>query len=536
MKPIPQPPSRILTLGACLLAAPALTAGTVVNPSNVVSGDTPVGTLLAVDTPYQGASPSFSIPGPLGPDWPEDTDDGWEMKAGSNLEADHAQSNWEPDGTPIAEARVYRLNSAPGSSYTFDLPDGAVVFGVYATWATRGTSGSNWGYNEGSAVNNSLGQNVAPSADMVLKWTDAVATERNGNFQKIFTGPIVVTGGDGFTVTSVRTGNTHQSDAVVVDYLIPGAYWDTDGTTAGSGGATPSGTWDAATTNWDLTASDGTGAAAAWSPGATAAFSAGSDATGSYTVTVDGTLDIGGLFFEDGDPTLAAGTSPALQIDSDTLLTVLDGNTATIAAPFTETGGSWALKKLGAGSLVLSGDNSGATGGAVLEGGITQFDAPNSIPGTGENLTLNEGGILRFGSSFVDTNIPAALDRIVPASSGLIVADNYASTNFDLDTPGLASAFFGAIGNVNYTGTLTPNSAGYRLGGGGGTLTLPAALSPGLPLTTKAPGVTQLNGFSSSVGSLSGNGDIENGSGSTAVTLTVNQSTNAAMQSEDSAV
>ena len=546
MKPTPTSPPKLsrgaIMACACLCTAfvglPAQ-AGITVDPSKIVSG-TAYGTLFAIDVPTTTVFPMTG-----GPDWTTSppagvtavtADNGFVGLSGYGIREAYGNSPWEPDGTVFGTAKTYGTYSTgnPNVTYNFNLadagvnlPDGAIIWGVYATWATRNNDGATYRYDEGSVVTTTRSHKTAPASDMVLSWEDSVAVVRNANFDRLFTGPIIVAGGDGFVLDVIdNQGNTAHIDTIVIDYSVPGPFWDIDGTTAGAGGATPSGTWDAATGNWDATA-DGTGAAATWIPGNTAVFSAGDDATGSYTVTVDGTQAIGGLFFQNGNPTLAAGTAPELQIDSDSLVTVLDGNTATIAAPFTETGGSWALEKLGAGSLVLSGDNSGVTGGTALSGGITQLDAPNSIPGTGENLTLNADAILRFGTPFVDTNIPAALDRIVTTSTGVIVADNYASTNFDLDTPGLASAFFGAVGNVNYTGTLTPNSAGYRLGGSGGTLTLPAALSSGLALTTKAPGTTQLNGFSSSVGSLSGDGDLENGSGSTAVTLTVDQSTNA---------
>ncbi|WP_075087930.1 hypothetical protein [Verrucomicrobium spinosum] len=84
-------------------------------------------------------------------------------------------------------------------------------------------------------------------------------------------------------------------------------YWDTNGTTTGAGGTSPSGTWDAATARWN-TSSAGTGAVAAWAAGNAAFFSAGTDATGTYTVTVAGTHSIAGLTFEDGAVTLDGGT------------------------------------------------------------------------------------------------------------------------------------------------------------------------------------------------------------------------------------
>ena len=70
-------------------------------------------------------------------------------------------------------------------------------------------------------------------------------------------------------------------------------YWDIDGATPGAGGPTPSGTWSGTAANWSSSAA-GDVATAAWVSGTGAGdgnvafFSAGSDATGSFTVTIDG--------------------------------------------------------------------------------------------------------------------------------------------------------------------------------------------------------------------------------------------------------
>ncbi|MCH7227663.1 beta strand repeat-containing protein [Haloferula sp. A504] len=343
-----------------------------------------------------------------------------------------------------------------------------------------------------------------------------------------------------------------------------GNYWDSDGATAGAGGTTPTGTWGT-DDYWSVSAT-GEAATGAWAAGASAVFAAGTDATGTYTVTVDGSQDIGGLFVEEGSLTLADGTSGALNVTaSDTTLLIQPGADATIEVPFTDSG-TEVLSKGGDGTLILNADNSGATGGLVLGGGVTQFESPASINGSGETVTLGSLGTMVFGASFVDTNIPAALDRIITTSSGTVAADNYAATAFDLDTPGLTDVSLGAVGSVAYTGTLTPAGTTYRLGGGGGTLTMSNGFGgAGDDLAVRGPGTVilgaanaydgstsvtdatlQLNAASSlpsgttlslsngtlrlngndttvAVGTLDG-GAFENGSASTAATLTVDNS------------
>ena len=257
--------------------------------------------------------------------------------------------------------------------------------------------------------------------------------------------------------------------SIIASPGFSGSYWDIDGATAGAGGATPSGTWNALNTLWSPS-SDGDVATAAWTPGQAAVFSAGSDATGAYTVTVDGTQAIGGLSFKDGTPTLTGGT---LSMTSDSFAFVDDGLTATIASSISDDAGTRVLSRTGAGTLVLSGSNGSASGSMALNSGITRFDSPASIPGSGENLTINSSGILAFGGSFDATSIQTALnERVVTTSAGTIAVDGNSAVDFDFATAGLTAAYLGAINDTTYTGLLTPNGTTYRLGGGAGKLTL----------------------------------------------------------------
>ena len=83
-----------------------------------------------------------------------------------------------------------------------------------------------------------------------------------------------------------RTGLIRRSAAAVVTMVAfafmagpaqaATVYWDTNGVTAGAGGATPAGTWDAVSTNWGT--ANGDGATAAWVANNRAHFAAGTDA------------------------------------------------------------------------------------------------------------------------------------------------------------------------------------------------------------------------------------------------------------------
>jgi len=238
-----------------------------------------------------------------------------------------------------------------------------------------------------------------------------------------------------------------------------------------------------------------------------------------------------------------AGGIGVFQVDSGaatlTLSGVIDGSGAmSKTGPGTLTlGGNNAytgLTTVSAGWLVLSGsDNSAATGGMTINAGAAQFESPGSINGTLRNVTVNSGGAVVFGAAFDAGNIPTALStRIVASSAGAIAADNYGATNFDFDTPGLTAASLGAVGSVTYTGTLTPNgtagSAVYRLGGGGGMLTMAnanAVTGSGHSLIVTGPGTVVLaaannytGGTTLNAGTLGVSNDNSIGSG----TLTFN--------------
>ena len=222
----------LLTLAAVALVtlavtATSATAAVVVTPDHIVSGSA-TGTLVAIDVPFVTVNPTFG-----GPDWPEDADDGFTAPVAANdgiREAMNGTSPWEPDGTLLSEARgFFTFGNGPAPSVTWnfdlaasgiDLPDGSVINAIYATWLTRNVDGITYQYTEGAASDSIVRQRsgAAPAADLQLKWTDSALTEHTGNFERIFTGPITVVGGDGFELWGTdNIGNAAHIDAVVID-------------------------------------------------------------------------------------------------------------------------------------------------------------------------------------------------------------------------------------------------------------------------------------------------------------------------------
>ena len=307
------------------------------------------------------------------------------------------------------------------------------------------------------------------------------------------------------TITDATTwsGNNIQSLLVRQNLLLPdltldelragsswgdvtptlSAYWDIDGATAGAGGATPSGTWDGAATNWSAS-STGDAATTAW-PGAgyKAVFSAGADATGSYTITVSGTQNATALSFEEGTVALTGGTVnlSAGAIDAAT------GVTASIASEIT---GSSGLTKIGAGTTVLTG-TLGYTGATTISGGTLQIGdggtagaLPTSSAITNDGtLVFNQtdtvtqgtdfsvgmsgtGHLTQAGSGNLVLNAPNTFTGITKATAGTItVTDSLALQNSTVDTTGAGSIIFdnsltsASVGGLEGGTAYTANSA-----------------------------------------------------------------------------
>lgn len=165
-------------------------------------------------------------------------------------------------------------------------------------------------------------------------------------------------------------------------------YWDINGSTTGSGGPSPSGTWDGITPNWNAN-SAGTGTTGDWVSGDTANFSAGSDATGAYTVTLNGTQTAAGVSFKNGTNTLTGGT---LNLIGSGAVSV-SASQGIIASPIT---GSVGLTKTSVGELVLQGANT-FTGNLTNKAGTITLDN-NQAAGNG-SIVLNPSSLVILHSS-----------------------------------------------------------------------------------------------------------------------------------------
>ena len=196
--------------------------------AKVASGHIVGDRVFVVNTPGPRELPPTALSA-LGPNWADDSADGFRLVAGGVGPETQGHSPWEPDGSPQRGQQRF-AGTGITTSWTFNtvdghchLPDGAVINAIYATWTTRGKSGAKYSYTEGSkSAWVEKVHETAPHSDLQVKWTDSKQIVRTANFEKLFKGPIVVEGQDGFTLKGEKIlgKNTHQTDTILLDVTL----------------------------------------------------------------------------------------------------------------------------------------------------------------------------------------------------------------------------------------------------------------------------------------------------------------------------
>jgi len=181
-------------------------------------------------------------------------------------------------------------------------------------------------------------------------------------------------------------------------------YWDIDGPTPGAGGPTPSGTWSIAAANWSPNAA-GDAATEAWISGTAAGdgrvafFSAGSDATGSFTVTIDGTNFASGMVVNQGTVNLAG--AGVVGIGSGTV-TVRQGTTLGINNQSRVTQSAGGLVVLDGGTLLMSNTGNAGSLWTALGAGIQLSPNGGTVNyNVGNNVTIFQGVFLGEGGTTI---------------------------------------------------------------------------------------------------------------------------------------
>ena len=171
-------------------------------------------------------------------------------------------------------------------------------------------------------------------------------------------------------------------------------YWDRNGGTAGAG-SSPSGTWSTSSYAWSSNSAGTSGTIVRWTNGRDAVFSAGTDATGSYTVTVSGTVRTSSITIEEGTQTFSGGTINFNDATPD--FVVNSGLTTTVNSVIS---GSSGLTKSGSGTLIFGGSAKSYTGNTTVNAGTLQLNSSNLITNTSD-LAVASGAtfLLNWGVS-----------------------------------------------------------------------------------------------------------------------------------------
>lgn len=308
-------------------------------------------------------------------------------------------------------------------------------------------------------------------------------------------------------------------------------YWDLTDGVAGSGGPTPSGTFNS--NSWN-TVADGTGTLGAFTSADIAVFSAGSDATGAFTINLTAAQTAAGVIVEEGIVSL---TGSGLTVGAGTV-SIASGATlsipstlnlvATAGANLNLDGGTIRSTTNGAGSTFVDADftiNVGAAGGTVA---TANTGTNSAIFGGANGGTIKGPGILtKTGSGefrYQGIGLPNTTYSKLVVNEGLFrlgfnssISDErgFGAVPADFTPDAITLSGGGSIGtSFTAANSVLHANRGITLGPGGGGifthLTVPGAitgsgsLTTGNPTTAATVNINGLNTFTGGVTVISG--------------------------------
>ena len=178
---------------------------------------------------------------------------------------------------------------------------------------------------------------------------------------------------------------------------------------------------------------------------------------------LSGTLTLnGGTWVENNG--FGGGWTGSVILGADSFIN--NGFNQSVAGNISGAGG---LTKNGVGTLTLTPTTSNSYGGTTtVNAGAVVFANTGAIGGSGRSVTVNAGSAVALNAA---TDPSAMFSRIVQTSAGAISLNANSSAAIDFNAAGFTNMSLGSLGNVTYTGTLTPYGTTYRLGGSTGNAT-----------------------------------------------------------------
>lgn len=298
---------------------------------------------------------------------------------------------------------------------------------------------------------------------------------------------VAIANATNWTTSSSNIASTNWAGSFIIG-TTASIYWDSNGTTAGAGG---SGTWDATTNNTFKSAAADSGISYFRWVNSTA----GNDHTavfggtaGTVSVAAGGVTASGLQFTTDGytvqnNTITLAGTMPGIDVGTGVTATV--SSVVAGSNGLTKTGGG-PLRMLGnnvysgptvvtAGSFLLNGDNSAATGDVSVSatgtlGGTGTVGGATSVSGTlapGDPSTNGGVGTTTFkratvftpGSKLVFTLVtPASSDKIVNTdNTRALTLDAAFRTQLDVSAYAASANIGDVFDLIDWAGTVIPN-------------------------------------------------------------------------------
>lgn len=266
------------------------------------------------------------------------------------------------------DAELWRVGGRASDftvAYSLDGTTWITLSSLYYTVANA-NGGSSGVAGTGAATNRSVnltGLSIADDATFYLRWTYS---------------------GDGSGGSGARSGLGIDNLSLTAHgevVITGGNYWDTNGVTAGVGGA---GSWSTAGATWNT--QEGTGSPVAFDPTKELMFAG----TGGIINLTEEISHESGLRFDVTGYTLQGETLALNPSTTPTITVTTAGHVATINSVIAGFSG---LAKAGAGTLVLGGVNTFA-GDLTINGGILQVSSDDNLGASSNGIVL-AGGTLK---------------------------------------------------------------------------------------------------------------------------------------------
>ncbi|MBX3740928.1 MAG: autotransporter-associated beta strand repeat-containing protein [Akkermansiaceae bacterium] len=204
--------------------------------------------------------------------------------------------------------------------------------------------------------------------------------------------------------------------------------------------------------------------------------------SGTASLTINNAINWAGDFGYTGNQTLVL--SGALAMTGDRSIALNGPGTAavgtlTLNGAITDGADTFSLTTTSSGPgigtvLRVAGTNTYG-GTTTINGGLVRFINAASLPSNGANsLVIGDNGAVSVAGAFTTALAPILADeRLSGASTGALALQVDSDVNFDASAKFQTLSLGADVGSspVTYTGTITPGSSGYFIGGGGGTIT-----------------------------------------------------------------